>query len=161
MSSLRLWTVCVIFLLLSTACSTQYPETCPSSSPVGLANAKEIASDGSLPFRFPLDESPIDNHLYYGWFGVSNECTPDIVDCYVFPERKFHAAEDYKRPAERSPPCRRRSRWPRTSRAGRCCSHRHRRSCNRHRRRSCSHRSPSRHWRPCGWRGRSCSVAAR
>jgi len=67
--------------------------------PVGLAKANEIASDDSLPFRFPLDESPIDEKLYFGWFGVSNECTPDIVDCYEFPERKFHAAEDYKRPA--------------------------------------------------------------
>jgi len=64
-----------------------------------LANADEIASDDSLPFRFPLDESPIDDDLYFGWFGVSNECTPDIVDCYAYPERKFHAAEDYKRPA--------------------------------------------------------------
>jgi murein DD-endopeptidase MepM/ murein hydrolase activator NlpD len=64
-----------------------------------LANTNEIASDDSLPFRFPLDESPIDDKLYYGWFGVSNECTPDIVDCYEYPERKFHAAEDYKRPA--------------------------------------------------------------
>ena len=88
-----------ILVLLLTACSTQYPETCPSSTPVGLANANEIASDDSLPFRFPLDKSPIDNNLYYGWFGVSNECTPDIVDCYEYPERKFHAAEDYKRPA--------------------------------------------------------------
>jgi murein DD-endopeptidase MepM/ murein hydrolase activator NlpD len=64
-----------------------------------LANANEIARDGSLPFRFPLDESPIDEDLYFGWFGVSNECTPDIADCYEYPERKFHAAEDYKRPA--------------------------------------------------------------
>ena len=64
-----------------------------------MANANEIASDDSLPFRFPLDESPIDDNLYFGWFGVSNECTPDIVDCYEYPERKFHAAEDYKRPA--------------------------------------------------------------
>jgi len=64
-----------------------------------LTNANEIASDDSLLFRFPLDESPIDDNLYFGWFGVSNECTPDIVECYEFPERKFHAAEDYKRPA--------------------------------------------------------------
>ena len=64
-----------------------------------MANANEIARDDSLPFRFPLDESPIDEKLYYGWFGVSNECTPDIVDCYEHPERQFHAAEDYKRPA--------------------------------------------------------------
>jgi hypothetical protein len=99
MSSLRLWISLGILVLLLTACSTQYPETCPSSTPVGLANANEIASDDSLPFRFPLDESPIDDNLNLGWFGVSNECTPDIVDCYEYPERKFHAAEDYKRPA--------------------------------------------------------------
>lgn len=99
MSSLRLWTSLGILVLLLTACSTQYPEECPSSTPVGLANADEISSDESLPFRFPLDESPIDDNLYFGWFGVSNECKPDIVDCYEFPEPKFHAAEDYKRPA--------------------------------------------------------------
>jgi murein DD-endopeptidase MepM/ murein hydrolase activator NlpD len=99
MSSQRLWIGLGMMFLLLSACSTQYPEECPSSTPVGLANADEIASDDSLPFRFPLDESPIDNSLYYGWFSVSNECTPDIVDCYEYPERKFHAAEDYKRPA--------------------------------------------------------------
>jgi hypothetical protein len=60
---------------------------------------QKIARDDSLPFRFPLEESPIDNILYFGWFGVSNECPPDKVDCYDYPVRKFHAAEDYKRPA--------------------------------------------------------------
>lgn len=99
MSSLRFWIVSVILVLLLTACSTQYPEACPSRTPVGLANANDIASNDSLPFRFPLDESSIDETLYFGWFGVSNECTPEIVDCYEFQERKFHAAEDYKRPA--------------------------------------------------------------
>ena len=88
-----------MLVLLLTACNTQYPETCPSNTPVGLANANEIASDDSLPFRFPLDESPIGEKLYFGWFGVSNECPPGKVDCYEYPERKFHAAEDYKRPA--------------------------------------------------------------
>jgi murein DD-endopeptidase MepM/ murein hydrolase activator NlpD len=95
----RLWIVFGFLIYLSAACSTQYPEECPSSTPVGLDNTSEIASDSSLPFRFPLDESPMDENLYFGWFGVSNECTPDIVDCYEFPEVKFHAAEDYKRPA--------------------------------------------------------------
>ncbi|MBN2393410.1 MAG: hypothetical protein JXR84_21945, partial [Anaerolineae bacterium] len=99
MSGLRLWISVGILVLLLTACSTEYPETCPSSTPVGLANANEIASDDSLPFRFPLDESSIDDNLYFGWFGVSNECPPGKVDCYEYPERKFHAAEDYKRPA--------------------------------------------------------------
>jgi len=98
MFKLCLLTSSILLTLLLAGCA-QSPETCPSSTPVGLANANEIASDDSLPFRFPLDESPIDDHLYFGWFGVSNECTPDIVDCYEYPERKFHAAEDYKRPA--------------------------------------------------------------
>jgi len=62
-------------------------------------DADEIASDDSLPFRFPLDESTIDEDFFFGWFGISNECTPDIVDCYVYPVRLFQAAEDYKRPA--------------------------------------------------------------
>ncbi|MCJ7659435.1 MAG: M23 family metallopeptidase, partial [Anaerolineales bacterium] len=99
MSSLPLWVFTCILVLLLISCSPQYPDTCLSSTPVGLANADEIASDNNLPFRFPLDESAIDENLYYGWFGASNECTPDIVDCYEFPERKFHAAEDYRRPA--------------------------------------------------------------
>lgn len=99
MSSFRLWIGLSIMVLLSTACNTQYPETCPSSTPIGLSNVQKIARDDSLPFRFPLEESPIDNILYFGWFGVSNECPPDKVDCYDYPVRKFHAAEDYKRPA--------------------------------------------------------------
>ncbi len=99
MSSPRLYIILGTLALLLAACSTQYPETCPSSTPVGLMDADEIASDASLPFRFPLEQSPIDETLYYGWFGVSNQCTPDIVDCYEYPERLFQAAEDYKRPA--------------------------------------------------------------
>ncbi len=88
-----------IMILLLAACSAPYPEVCPSSIPVGLANAEEIASDDSLPFRFPLDESTIDYTLFFGWFGVSNECPPDMKDCYRYAVRQFHAAEDYKRPA--------------------------------------------------------------
>jgi murein DD-endopeptidase MepM/ murein hydrolase activator NlpD len=85
--------------LLLAACITQYPESCPSTTPIGLMDADEIASDDSLPFRFPLDESTIDGTFFYGWFGVSNKCTPGIVDCYEYPVRQFHAAEDYKAPA--------------------------------------------------------------
>jgi hypothetical protein len=97
MSRLRFWITTVFLVALLTSCNPQYPETCPSSTPVGLANASQIANDHSLPFRFPLDESPIDETLYFGWFGVSNECPPEMLDCYEFPEVKFHAAEDYKR----------------------------------------------------------------
>jgi murein DD-endopeptidase MepM/ murein hydrolase activator NlpD len=64
-----------------------------------LIDAYEIASDDSLPFRFPLDESTIDYSLYFGWFGVSNECPSNMADCYEYPVHQFHAAEDYKRPA--------------------------------------------------------------
>jgi hypothetical protein len=85
--------------LLLAACGTQYPETCPSSKPIGLDKADEIAGEDSLPFRFPLDESTNDSASFCCWFGVSNECTPEIEDCYEYPVRKFHAAEDYKRPA--------------------------------------------------------------
>jgi len=95
----RSWiTLGIVFLLLA-ACSPEYPEFCPSDAPVGLLDAGEIASDENLPFRFPLDESEIDRNLYFGWFGVSNECPPGKTDCYEYPVRMFHAAEDYKRPA--------------------------------------------------------------
>lgn len=99
-SSLIFWMILGVLLLLSTACSRQYPETCTSSKHIGLTQAEEIASDDSLPFRFPLDLSPFDENIPLSWFGRSNECTPDVVGgCYEYPERKFHAAEDYKRPA--------------------------------------------------------------
>jgi len=95
----RSWiTLGIVFLLLS-ACSPEYPESCPSDTPVGLLDADEIASNENLPFRFPLDESEIDRNLYFGWFGVSNECPPGKTDCYEYPVLQFHAAEDYKRPA--------------------------------------------------------------
>jgi murein DD-endopeptidase MepM/ murein hydrolase activator NlpD len=99
MSKPKLWLSLSTLIFLLNACRAQYPETCPSSTPVGLIQAGEIARDASLPFRFPLDESSIDKSLFFGWFGVSNECTPDIVDCYEYPVRQYHAAEDYKRPA--------------------------------------------------------------
>ncbi|MEJ2597538.1 MAG: M23 family metallopeptidase [Anaerolineales bacterium] len=99
LSNIR-WLISIqIVVLLLAACSTPYPDACPSSTPVGLLHAGEIAGDESLPFRFPLDESSLDRSLFFGWFGVSNECTPDIKDCYEYPTRQFHAAEDYKRPA--------------------------------------------------------------
>ena len=97
--NIRLLLSIQIVVLLLAACSTQYPDTCSSSTPVGLLHAEEIASDESLPFRFPLDESSLDRSHFFGWFGASNECTPDIKDCYEYPTRQFHAAEDYKRPA--------------------------------------------------------------
>ena len=95
----RSWITLGIVILFLAACNTQYPASCPSSTPIGILDADEIANDENIPFRFPLEESAIDNNLYFGWFGVSNECPPDKTDCYEYPVLQFHAAEDYKRPA--------------------------------------------------------------
>jgi hypothetical protein len=86
-------------VLLMTGCSMEYPQSCPAGTPIGLLDADEIASDDSLPFRFPLDESMVDYNLFFGWFGVSNECPAGMPDCYNYSDPMFHAAEDYKRPA--------------------------------------------------------------
>lgn len=99
MSALCLVTRLAILALLVTACRTDYPETCPSSRPIGLADAEGIARNHSLPFRFPLDEFATDSLFFCCWFGVSNACPPGIRDCYEYPVRQFHAAEDYKGPA--------------------------------------------------------------
>jgi murein DD-endopeptidase MepM/ murein hydrolase activator NlpD len=89
------WSLIVVLLA---ACNTPYPESCPSSLPVGLLQAEEIAADSSLPFRFPLESSTLDEKPFFGWFGVSNECPASATDCFKYPVRLFHAAEDYKRP---------------------------------------------------------------
>lgn len=85
--------------LLLAGCSARYPKSCPSDTPIGLLEADEIASDESLPFRFPLDETAMDATFFFGWFGVSNACPPDMPDCFNYAHLKFHAAEDFKRPA--------------------------------------------------------------
>lgn len=99
MIRLSKWITICFFAVFLPACNTQYPQTCPSSTPVGLMEAEEIAQDKSLPFQFPLEDSNFDESLFYGWFGVSNECPPDKEDCYHYPEIQYHAAEDYHRPA--------------------------------------------------------------
>ena len=87
---------CLAALLLA-GCSTEYPQSCPASTPIGLLDADEIAGDESLPFRFPLDESATDAELYFGWFGIFNWFDGKFL--WDQPVRQFHAAEDYKRPA--------------------------------------------------------------
>ncbi len=97
MSNPRLLTIIVFATFLLASCTTKYPESCPSSTPIGLLNADEIASDESLLFRFPLDESATDAELYFGWFGIFNWFDGKFL--WDQPVRQFHAAEDYKRPA--------------------------------------------------------------
>ena len=99
MSNSSLWLSLTFATLLLASCATQYPESCPSGTPIGLLEADEIASDDSLPLRFPLEESAVDYNFFFGWFGVSNECPPNMPDCYNYSDLAFHAAEDYRRPA--------------------------------------------------------------
>jgi len=82
--------------LLLSGC-TPLPESCPSTTPVGLSSADEIARDESLLFRFPLDESSVDDTVYFGWFGVFNWYDGRFP--WNQPFRKYHAAEDYHRSA--------------------------------------------------------------
>lgn len=95
----RLWISLCILVVPLAACSVNYPKTCPSGTPVGLMDSDEITRNKALPYRFPLDESTNDYSNFFGWFGVSNECPPNMTDCHKFPVRQFHAAEDYRRPA--------------------------------------------------------------
>lgn len=87
----------IISLLVS--CSNRYPTACPNENLIGLVDAERFANEEDLPFRFPLDASKMIETPFFGLFGISNECTPEIKDCYNFPERQYHAAEDYKQPA--------------------------------------------------------------
>lgn len=91
--------LCLIVIAIAACTGKQSAESCPSGMPVGLLDAQDIASNDNLPFRFPLDQSSIDDDLYFGWFGVSNECPPEMEDCFHYKVRLYHAAEDYKRPA--------------------------------------------------------------
>ncbi len=60
MSNVHLLISLIFATLLLASCNTEYPQSCPASTPVRLLDADEIASDDSLPFRFPLEESTID-----------------------------------------------------------------------------------------------------
>ena len=51
---------------------------------------ESITTDADLPFRFPLEASSTDAALYHAWFGDVNEVGGD---------HKYHAAEDFRRPA--------------------------------------------------------------
>jgi murein DD-endopeptidase MepM/ murein hydrolase activator NlpD len=75
--------------LLSSGCSAP-AASCPKTTPVGLDRAAAIAADESLPFRFPLDPSDLDEEPYHAWFGEGS---------VVGDKREYHAAEDYHRPA--------------------------------------------------------------
>ena len=95
-SSPRLLPILSLVILMLTSC-TQPPEPCPSYTSVRLSEVDRIADDASLPFRFPLDQSSIDETPFFGWFGVFNWYGGRFP--WSRPFRKYHAAEDYRRPA--------------------------------------------------------------
>jgi len=90
----RLLASSILLIILLAGCA-QPPESCPSNTPVGLSEADAFAGDDSLAFRFPLDESSVDETPYFGWFSASNDGHRPVS----VSERKYHAAEDYLRPA--------------------------------------------------------------
>jgi murein DD-endopeptidase MepM/ murein hydrolase activator NlpD len=83
--------VCIapLFILLLISACTSTSSVCPEAAPVDLTDAAAYASDESLPFRFPLDDDSINRAHHLGWFCTASKPTSD----------KFHAAEDYIRPA--------------------------------------------------------------
>jgi len=85
----KLLRACLVGVPLLTGC-TQPPESCPGTTPIGLDRMAAITTDHDLPFRFPLDASRLDDGTYHAWFGERSEPGED---------RRYHAAEDFSRPA--------------------------------------------------------------
>ena len=88
----RSWiTLGIVFLFLA-ACSTEYPESCPSYNPnFDLSDAKTYPADDSLPFQFPLDEYEPGSSKYKSSFVMMGRSSLDSP-------YKHHAAEDSHHP---------------------------------------------------------------
>lgn len=84
--ALRGLAVSLIAVAVLTGCGSTSIEDCPKSARADLSGV--AADDASLPFRFPLDD--IETQPREAAF-----CEPSRP----FPPDKFHAAEDYHRPA--------------------------------------------------------------
>ena len=84
----RSWISLGIAILFLTACSTEYPESCPSpSSNFDLSEAETYPEDDSLPFQFPLDEYEPGSPKYKSSFVMSGRKNIDSP-------MEYHAAED-------------------------------------------------------------------
>jgi len=88
----RSWiTLGIVFLFLA-ACSTEYPESCPSYSPdFDLSEAETYPEDDSFPFQFPLDEYEPGSPKYKSSFVMMGRSSLDSP-------YKYHAAEDSHHP---------------------------------------------------------------
>ena len=84
----RAWMVLGIVVLFLAACSTEYPESCPSySSDFDLSEAQTYPADDDLPFQFPLDEYEPGSPEYKSSFVMKGRSSLDTP-------YKYHAAED-------------------------------------------------------------------
>ena len=86
----RLLTCSILLILLLAGCA-RAPESCPPHLPGNLSGATAFARDDRLPFRFPLDEFRSDAAPRFTNFCASSD-GPESA-------RKYHAAEDFLRPA--------------------------------------------------------------
>jgi len=86
----RLLTSSIVLILLLAGC-TQAPESCPQHPPRELSEAAAFVGDDRLTFQFPLDEISYDTSPFFTHFCESSD-GPESA-------RKYHAAEDFFRPA--------------------------------------------------------------
>jgi len=80
-----------ILLIMVLAGCAQSPESCPPQPFADLSGVDSLAGNDQLPFSFPLDN-------------VSSDISPSYTEfcsCSSGPvsKRKYHAAEDFLRPA--------------------------------------------------------------
>jgi murein DD-endopeptidase MepM/ murein hydrolase activator NlpD len=90
MLRLRWLTCSMLFLLLIAGCA-RAPQSCPPHLSGDLSWAAPFASDGQYPFRFPLDAFGGESAPFFTDF-CAGSSGPESA-------RKYHAAEDYLRPA--------------------------------------------------------------
>jgi len=81
-----LLTILIFFVILLSGCA-KYSESCPSYETVSLSEANTYANNTELPFRFPLD------NFHTGLYGAR------FAEYGTGSAGKYHAAEDYDRPA--------------------------------------------------------------
>jgi len=86
----RLLTGSIVLILLLAGC-TQAPESCPALPPEDLSEAAAYAEDDRFTFQFSLDEASLDASPYFTDFCEGSD-GPESA-------RKYHAAEDFFRPA--------------------------------------------------------------
>jgi len=80
----------ILLILLLAGCA-ESPGACPPHPYADLSGAAALAEDDRLPFRFPLDDASPDASPFFTNFCSSSD-GPESA-------RKYHAAEDFFRPA--------------------------------------------------------------